>query len=57
MKFKINWFVMGMLLAFFLSGCSSSPKILMKNCTKIHDDYYECEDVPKKNLRKPRGRF
>lgn len=29
-----------------LSACSSKPKIMMKNCEKIHDDYYECEEIP-----------
>lgn len=36
------------LMALSFIGCASSPKILMKNCTKVHDDYYECEEIPQK---------
>jgi uncharacterized lipoprotein YajG len=27
------------------AGCSSTPKILMKNCEKLKSGFYECEAV------------
>lgn len=43
------------LLFLGLSSCTSNPKVLMKNCTKIHDDYYECDHV-EKPMREHGGR-
>jgi starvation-inducible outer membrane lipoprotein len=45
------------ILAVLLAGCASNPKIMMKNCTKIHDDYYECDEVPQRPMHEPHGRF
>lgn len=38
-----------------LTGCGSTPKILMKNCEKLKSGFYECEPV-EKNMRDYRGR-
>lgn len=35
-----------LILLLLIAGCASSQKVLMKNCTKLHDNYYECENVP-----------
>lgn len=51
---KYSLFVL--MVAFVLGGCSSTPKVLMKNCKQIHDDYYECEEIPQK-VRERGGRF
>lgn len=50
------WFLFGFMIACTLAGCASNPKTLMKNCTKIHDDYYECDPV-EKPAHEHHGRF
>lgn len=40
-------FVIMAILALSLVGCSSTPaKVLMKNCTRLQDDFYSCEEIP-----------
>jgi hypothetical protein len=39
-----------LILALGVVGCSSTPKVLMKNCEKLKNGYYECEEIPKKNI-------
>ena len=45
------------MIAFTIGGCASNPKVLMKNCTKIHDDYFECDPIPEKPVHEHGGRF
>lgn len=41
----------------FLASCSSTPKILMKNCEKLKSGYYECEAVERASkIRELNGR-
>lgn len=41
----------------FLASCSSTPKILMKNCEKLKSGYYECEAVERvSKIRENGGR-
>jgi uncharacterized lipoprotein YajG len=35
-----------------LAGCSSAPKkVLMKNCDPLGDNYWNCEEVPQKDIQ------
>ena len=52
---KYNILIIG--LAFILNSCSSSPKVIMKDCKKLQDDFYECSEVPQKPIHEPHGRF
>lgn len=41
----------------FLASCSSTPKILMKNCEKLKSGFYECEAVERTSrIRELNGR-
>ena len=43
--------VIAILFALLFAACSSSPKrLLMKNCDKLGDNFYECEEVPAKEI-------
>jgi len=39
------------LFALTVAGCSSTPKVLMKNCKKLQSGYYECEEVREQRVR------
>lgn len=45
------------LMTLMIAGCSSNPKILMKNCEKLKSGYYECEAVERvSKIRENGGR-